>query len=55
MLLCFRITDFGDTIHRKEVPIAVIMKSIFSWDVMQFITVEVHRRFGGTLYLHLQG
>jgi hypothetical protein len=39
----------------SDVLTAVTMQSTVSWDVTPCIPVGVHRRFGGTYCLHIQG
>jgi hypothetical protein len=38
----------------SEVLTAVTMKSAIFWNVTPCIRAEIHRRFGGIYYLHLQ-
>jgi hypothetical protein len=38
-----------------EVFRAVVMKSIFFWDMTPCSLLSFNRRFGGTYHLHLQG
>jgi hypothetical protein len=42
------------TLHRGEVLSVVTVKSIIFWYVTPCSPVEVHRRFGGPYYVHLQ-
>jgi hypothetical protein len=38
-----------------EILITVAVKSTAFWDISTFNPIELHRRFGGTYCLHLQG
>jgi hypothetical protein len=50
-----RLSSITDLINvTYQVITTVAIKRLF-WDVMACSVVEIHRRFGGTHYLHLQG